>query len=364
MPDIDIDFCMEGRERVLAYTRQRYGSETVAQIVTFGTMASRTVVRDVGRALDIPLSEIDKISKKIPSGPLAPPLAEALEKDPDLKALAKGPARSRRAVPALRFRSKVSRATSRRTPPASSSPTGRSSSTCRSRKNGEDICTQWAAPHLEELGLLKMDYLGLRTLTILERTLRTSRARASPPDLDPLPEATPRRTSSDRGRHARRVPARVRRDEEAARAHQARLLRGSHRLPRALSTGPLESGMVEMFTRRKHGEEAIEYPHPSLEPILRDTYGCIVYQEQVMLISRRLSSFSLNEADNLRKAMGKKKHEIMEKFSEQFVPARRRTAAREDVAREIWENILKFGGYGFNKSHSTAYAVITYQTAF
>jgi DNA polymerase-3 subunit alpha len=128
--------------------------------------------------------------------------------------------------------------------------------------------------------------------------------------------------------------------------------------------GPLESGMVDMFTRRKHGQEPIQYPHASLEPILRDTYGCIVYQEQVMLISSALGGFALNEADNLRKAMGKKKPEIMAKFSEQFVAGAVKNGCAESVATEIWANILKFGGYGFNKSHSTAYAVITYQTAF
>ena len=365
MPDIDIDFCMEGRERVLEYTRRRYGSDHVAQIVTFGTMASRTVIRDVGRALDLPLAEVDRVAKKIPAGPNAPSLKEFLAKDAEIKALIAE-------KPQLAELFKISLPLEGLARHISTHAAG---VVIADRpiveyvplaKNGDDICTQWSAPQLEDLGLLKMDYLGLRTLTILERALANVRKQGGvAPDLDALLPGDPATyrllTSGDtlgvfqlESEGMKKLLGRIKPDCFEDLIAILALYR----------PGPLESGMVEMFTRRKHGEEEIAYPHTSMEAILRDTYGCIVYQEQVMLISSALSSFSLNEADNLRKAMGKKKPEIMQKFSDQFVSGAKANGCQESIAKEVWDNILKFGGYGFNKSHSTAYAVLTYQTAF
>jgi DNA polymerase-3 subunit alpha len=365
MPDIDIDFCKEGREHVLQYTRDRYGTENVAQIVTFGTMASRTVVRDVGRVLNLPLKEVDKVAKKIPAGPGAPPLAVALEKDRDLMAI-------RKDQPELDelFRYSVSLEGLARhvsthaagvviadRPIVEYVPLAR---------NGEDITTQWPAPQLEELGLLKMDYLGLRTLTILARALANIKKRGgTPPDLDELPAGDPATYKLLADGDTLGV---FQLESEGMRKLLARLKPDCFEdLIAVLALyrpGPLESGMAEMFIRRKHGQEPITYPHPSVEELLQETYGCIVYQEQVMLISNRLASFSLNEADNLRKAMGKKKPEIMQQYSAQFIEGAGANGCAEPIARETWDNIVKFGGYGFNKSHSTAYALITYQTAF
>jgi DNA polymerase-3 subunit alpha len=364
MPDIDIDFCKEGREKVLDYTRRRYGSENVAQIVTFGTMASRTVVRDVGRVLDVPLKDIDRIAKKIPAGPGAPSLAEALTKDKDLGAI-----RDERPEFAELF--ELSTALEGMARHISTHAAG---VVIADRPivdyvplatHDKDVVTQWPAPQLEELGLLKMDYLGLRTLTILERTLEyIRRGGGVAPDLDNLPD-DPKTYAMLSGGDTLAV---FQLESEGMRKLLARLRPDRFEdLIAVLALyrpGPLESGMVEMFTRRKHGEEAVAYPHASVEAILRDTYGCIVYQEQVMLISSVLAGFSLNEADNLRKAMGKKKPEIMEKFAAQFVAGAAKNGCPEPVARETWDNIVKFGGYGFNKSHSTAYALITYQTAY
>jgi len=364
MPDIDIDFCKEGREKVLDYTRRRYGSENVAQIVTFGTMASRTVVRDVGRVLDVPLKDIDRIAKKIPAGPGAPSLAEALTKDKDLGAI-----RDERPEFAELF--ELSTALEGMARHISTHAAG---VVIADRPivdyvplatHDKDVVTQWPAPQLEELGLLKMDYLGLRTLTILERTLEyIRRGGGVAPDLDKLPD-DPKTYAMLSGGDTLAV---FQLESEGMRKLLARLRPDRFEdLIAVLALyrpGPLESGMVEMFTRRKHGEEAVAYPHASVEAILRDTYGCIVYQEQVMLISSVLAGFSLNEADNLRKAMGKKKPEIMEKFAAQFVAGAGKNGCPEAVARETWDNIVKFGGYGFNKSHSTAYALITYQTAY
>ena len=365
MPDIDIDFCKEGRERVLAYTRQRYGAENVAQIVTFGTMASRTVVRDVGRVLDLPLKDVDRIAKKIPAGPGAPSLAKAMQEDPDLIAL-------RAEMPELEELFAISKeleglarhiSTHAAGVVLADRPIEEYAPLCT---HGDEVVTQWTAPQLEELGLLKMDYLGLRTLTILERTLKNiAKQGGSPPDLDALP-------AGDAATYALLMAGDTlgvfQLESEGMRKLLARLRPDCFEdLIAVLALyrpGPLESGMVDMFVRRKHGAEPISYPHSALESLLDDTYGCIVYQEQVMLISSRLANFSLNESDNLRKAMGKKKPEILQKFAEQFVAGALTNGCAEGVAREIWDNIVKFGGYGFNKSHSTAYAMITYQTAY
>lgn len=365
MPDIDIDFCKEGREKVLQYTRERYGTDSVAQIVTFGTMASRTVVRDVGRVLDVPLGKVDRLAKMIPAGPGAPSLAKAVEGDKDLKA-------AREESPELdelfSFSVKLEGMARHISTHAAGvviadRPIEEYVPLCT--HDGE-VATQWPAPQLEELGLLKMDYLGLRTLTILERALaNVMKEGGTPPELEELPPGDPATyamlTAGDtlgvfqlESEGMRRLLAQLRPDCFEDLIAVLALYR----------PGPLESGMDQMFMRRKHGQEEIDFPHPSLEPILKDTYGCIVYQEQVMLIANVLADFSLNEADNLRKAMGKKKPEIMQQFSAQFVDGAEKNGCDRAVAAEIWDNIVKFGGYGFNKSHSTAYAMITYQTAY
>ncbi|MFT5051818.1 MAG: DNA polymerase-3 subunit alpha [Chlamydiales bacterium] len=365
MPDIDIDFCKEGRERVIQYTRERYGAENIAQIVTFGTMASRTVVRDVGRVLDIPLKDIDKIAKKIPSGPGAPTLAEALVKDKELAEMRDSSDEYRELFDLSLPLEGIARHVSTHAagvviadkPIVEYVPLAR---------NGEDITTQWPAPQLEELGLLKMDYLGLRTLTILDRCQRNIVAGGGvAPDLEDLPSPDPKTYDLLRSGDTLGV---FQLESEGMRKLIGRLRPDCFEDIIAILAlyrpGPLESGMVDMFVRRKHGEEEIDYPHETLEEILKDTYGCLVYQEQVMLTSVRLAGFSMNDADNLRKAMGKKKPEIMQKFSAQFLDGAEAAGCKRDVAQDVWDNIIKFGGYGFNKSHSAAYALITYQTAY
>jgi len=364
MPDIDIDFCKEGRERVMEYTRVRYGSENVAQIATFGTMASRTVVRDVGRVLDIPLKDVDAVAKKIPQGPGAPTLAKSLQTDSDLQELA-----GREELKQLFELSLPLEGLARH---MSTHAAGvviadkRIDSYVPLALNGDDIVTQWPAPQLEEMGLLKMDYLGLRTLTILSRGLANIRKLGlEAPDLDEIPLDDPKTYKLLMSGETQGI---FQLESEGMRKLITRLKPDCFEDLIAILAlyrpGPLESGMVDMFVRRKHGEEAITYPHESLEELLRDTYGCIVYQEQVMLISSTLANFSLNEADNLRKAMGKKKPEIMQKFSAQFLEGAKANGCDPGVAKETWDNIVKFGGYGFNKSHSTAYALVTYQTAY
>jgi DNA polymerase-3 subunit alpha len=365
MPDIDIDFCKEGRERVIEYTRERYGRECVTQIVTFGTMASRTVVRDVGRVLDLPLNEINKISKKIPAGPGAPPLAKAIEEDGDLQAFRDQGPRWKELFQYSVSLEGMSRHVSTHAAGVVITP-GPTVDYVPLGRNGDDITTQYPAPQLEELGLLKMDYLGLRTLTIIERCLDNIRRRGlEAPVMDELPLDDPGVFELLMAGDTLGV---FQLESEGMRKLLSRLKPDCFDDVIAVLAlyrpGPLESGMVDMFVDRKHGREEITYPHESLVPILDSTYGCLVYQEQVMLASVELSGFSLNDADNLRKAMGKKKPEIMQKFSAQFIEGAVANGCEEDVARNTWDNIIKFGGYGFNKSHSAAYALITYQTAY
>ncbi len=364
MPDIDIDFCKEGRERVLEYTRNRYGEENVAQIGTFATLASRSVVRDVGRVLDVPLKDVDRLAKMIPQGPGAPPLAKAVKKDKALKAIAE----DEQYAELFEYSKKLDGITRHISTHAAGvviadRPIVEYVPLCTTK---EDTVTQYPGPRLEQLGLLKMDYLGLRTLTIIDRALENiEKTGGTPPDIENLPlDDAETFALLNRGdtlgvfqlesEGMRKLLARLRADCFEDLIAVLALFR----------PGPLESGMDDMFIRRKHGLEDIDYPHSSLEEVLRDTYGCIVYQEQVMLISNELGDFSLNEADNLRKAMGKKKPEIMEEYSEKFIAGALKNGCTAPTAHEIWNNIVKFGGYGFNKSHSTAYAMITWRTAY
>src|SRR6185369_9117419 len=260
MPDIAIDFCKDGRPRVLEYTRRRYGADRVAQIVTFNTMASRAVVRDVGRALDVPLAEVERITKKIPSGPTAPPLAEALEKDADLKAL-------REARPELAdvFRFSVQLEGLARNISTHAAGVVISDEPVTTyvplAKNGDDVVTQWTMTQLEALGLLKMDYLGLRTLTILEKALRNiAKEGGIPPDLDRLPEGDPA-TYAMLGKGDTLGVFQLESDGMRKLIGRAKpdCFEDLIAILALYRPGPLESGMVDTFIRRKHGEEPISY---------------------------------------------------------------------------------------------------------
>ncbi|MFO0933056.1 MAG: DNA polymerase III subunit alpha [Planctomycetota bacterium] len=365
MPDIDIDFCKDGREEVIRYVQEKYGGrDRVSQIVTFGTMAARAVIRDVGRVLDVPLKDVDALAKKVPNGPGAD-LGKSLESDPDLKAAVEADDRFQELV-RIAKRLEGTTATRASTRPAWSSPTRRSRSTSPLYRVGDDITTQYTMDVLEEIGLLKMDFLGLRTLTILAKAVENvRRAGRVPPDLRTLPDNDP-----DTFRMLARGEAlgvfqlessgmrdllcRIRPDRFEDLSAIVALFR----------PGPLGSGMVDQYVERKHGRQSITYLHARLEPILKETLGVIVYQEQVMRVANVLAGFSLNEADTLRKAMGKKKPEVMAKFKAKFVDGCKARGIPEDAATEIWTQMEFFAGYGFNKSHTVAYAVVTYQTAY
>ncbi|MCC6669687.1 MAG: DNA polymerase III subunit alpha [Planctomycetes bacterium] len=364
MPDIDVDFCGNRRDEIIQYVRAKYGAESVCQIITFGTMASRGVLRDVGRVLEIPLAEVDKIAKKVPQGPGAS-LAKAVETDKELVAIRDASPENQRLFQiGLKLEGLVRHSSIHAAGVViADRPLVEYVPLC---KNGDDVVTQWQMTELEEVGLLKMDFLGLKTLTILAEACRLiERTQGVRLDLGQLPldDAETYRLMT-RGETLgvfqlestgmRELLGRLKPDKFEDVIAVLALYR----------PGPLGSGMVDMFVRRKHGEEPVVYPHESLRGLLEETYGVIVYQEQVMLIANELAGFALSEADALRKAMGKKKPEVMAKFKDKFVEGAARKGHDRTFARELFETMEYFAGYGFNKSHSTAYALLTYQTAW
>jgi DNA polymerase-3 subunit alpha len=369
MPDIDIDFCRDQRGKVIDYVQQRYGGkERVAQIITFGRMAARAVLRDVGRTLDIPLPEVDRIAKRVPNGPGAT-LSGALERDPELGELAEhGDATTKKLFDfALKLEGCHRNAGTHAAgiviadaPLTEYVPLYRS---------GDDVSTQFSMEVLDELGLLKMDFLGLKTLTLIDTALRLIREGGeAPPDLtaeafqrfdDPRTYELLCRGESfgvfqlESG-GMRELLTKL----QPSRFEEIIVLIALYR------PGPLDAGMHEIYCNRKKGLERVAYDHDLLKPILEETYGVIVYQEQVTRIAHQLAGFNLNEADSLRKAMGKKKPEVMQPFKRPFFEGCGRSGVSAETAEEIWNRMATFARYGFNKSHATAYAVITYQTAY
>ncbi len=362
MPDIDVDFAPAGREKVISYVRERYGQENVAQIITFGTMASRGVVRDVGRVLNLPLPDVDALAKKIPQGMK---LHEAVQKEPVLKASYEADDTYRRLFD-ISFRLEgLNRHASTHAAGVvvSDAPLV---NYVPLYKSNSDVSTQFGMVALEALGLMKIDFLGLITLTVLEETLRNIReAGEEPPELDSIPlddRKTYKLLSRGEGKGLFQL------ESEGMRELLSRLKPDSFNDLIAILAlyrpGPLGKGMVESYIQRKRGKQEVEYPHPSIARILEETYGVILYQEQVMQIANVLSGFTMNEADTLRKAMGKKKREIMEEFRGKFVTQAVGSGVDKGTASTVFGQIAEFAGYGFNKSHSTAYAVIAYQTAY
>ena len=364
MPDIDIDFCMEGRERVIEYVKRKYGEDRVCQIVTFGTMAARAVLRDVGRALNVPLSEVDAIAKKIPAGPKVS-LQESLDADPDLLKLRNRDPRLRELFDVSLRLEGLNRHSSTH---AAGVVIGDAPliDTVPLQKNGNDITTQFTMDDLEAIGMLKMDFLGLRTLTIIDKCLKLlEKSRGTRLCIDSIPlddKATYELLCRGDSVAVFQLESKGMRD--LLRRLKPDRFEDVIALLALYRPGPLEGGMVDTYVHRKHGKEATVFEHPVLEPILAETNGVILYQEQVMRIANQMAGFSLNEADTLRKAMGKKKKEIMERFKEKFVAGAEENGIQRKVATRIFDLIEFFAGYGFNKSHSTAYALVSYQTAY
>ncbi len=365
MPDIDMDFCYENRGKVIDYVTRKYGADHVAQIITFGTLAARAVLRDVGRVLDMPLSEVNRVVKMVPNE-LGITLQKALEKSKDFRKEYNSNPQVHELIEYGKVLEGLPRHSSTHAAGVviSAAPVDDYVPVQHSKEGY--LTTQYDKDLVEELGLLKMDFLGLRTLTVIGDCVKLVKANRGI-DLDvtkiPLddPETGKLLTIGD--------TAGVFQMESDGITNLVKELAPTHfedMIPTVAlyRPGPLGSGMVTDFIKRSHGETKVTYLHPLLEPILKDTYGVILYQEQVMQIASAMGGFSLGQADLLRRAMGKKKESILVAQRENFLAGTRKNGIDDAVANKVFDLMLYFAGYGFNKSHSAAYAYIAWQTAY
>lgn len=366
MPDIDVDFCINGREEIFKYIVNKYGGgDYVAQIITFGKLKTRAVIRDVGRALGIPLREVDSIAKMVPDV-LNISFDEALKKEPKIERLAEKNPEVADLIKICRVLEGLPRHASTHAAGVviADKPLVEYLPLCRGKKG--EVVTQFDMKCVEKIGLVKFDLLGLRNLTVIAKTLSIIAARGSvPPDFASLDFKDPdtyRLLASGDTTGVFQLESSGMRDLLVR--LQPECFDDIIALVALYRPGPLESGMVDDFVKRKHGRKSVKYAIPELEPILKETYGVIVYQEQVMKIAGVLASYSMAEADDLRKAMGKKLPAIMAKHTLRFIQGAKENGIASDKAKKIFELIEKFGGYGFNKSHSAAYSLIAYRTAF
>jgi len=365
LPDIDIDFCMRRRGDVIDYVRQKYGEQNVAQIITFGTMAAKAVLKDAGRALDMPYGEADKIAKLVPPT-LNIALEDALKQSPQLDALRRSDERVKELVDvALRLEG-LARHASTHAAGVVISPRPLTEIVPLYKSNKDEVTTQYDMNALERIGLLKMDFLGLTTLTVLDDAVRLIKQNRNVDiDLASLSlDDTATYALFSRGDTTGIFQFESHGMRDILRRYQPTRLEDLTALNALYRPGPIQGGMIDDFIARKHGKKKVTYDLPELEEILSETWGVILYQEQVMQIANRLAGFSLGDADLLRRAMGKKKHEEMAAQREKFLAgcAARKIPARK--AERIFDLMAEFAGYGFNKSHSCAYALLAYQTAY
>jgi DNA polymerase-3 subunit alpha len=365
MPDIDIDFCMRRRGEVIDYVRRTYGDKSVAQIITFGTMAAKAVLKDAGRALDMPYGEVDKIAKMVPLT-LNIELEDALKQSPQLEALRKSDERVKELVAvALRLEG-LARHASTHAAGVVISPRPLTEIVPLYKSNKDEITTQYDMNALERIGLLKMDFLGLTTLTVLDDTVRLiQQNRGVAVDLATLTlEDAPSYTLFARGDTTGIFQFESHGMRDILRRYQPTRLEDLTALNALYRPGPIQGGMIDDFIARKLGKKKVTYDLPELEEILSETLGVIVYQEQVMQIANRLAGFSLGDADLLRRAMGKKKPEEMAAQRDKFLAGCLAGKVPQKKAEKIFDLMAEFAGYGFNKSHSCAYALLAYQTAY
>ncbi|NCW63603.1 MAG: DNA polymerase III subunit alpha [Betaproteobacteria bacterium] len=368
MPDFDIDFCQEGRDRVIDYVKERYGYDAVSQIVTFGTMAARAVIRDVGRVLDLPFPFVDSIAKLIPME-LGITLKDAIEKEEQIQQRIKKEEEVKELFDlALKLEGLV-RNVGMHAGGVLIAP-GKISdySPLYCQEGGEGMVSQFDKDDVESIGLIKFDFLGLRTLTILSMALnyankiRTSEGKL-PIHLDDIPlddEATFEWLSNANTTAVFQLESRGMKD--MLKQAKPDCFEDIIALVALYRPGPMD--LIPDFCKRKHGQQLVSYPHPSTEGILKETYGIAVYQEQVMQIAQTVAGYTLGGADLLRRAMGKKKVEEMDAQREVFIQGATQNGLEKQQASNLFDLLEKFAGYGFNKSHAAAYAKIAYQTAY
>ena len=365
MPDIDIDFCMRRRSEVIDYVRKAYGEKSVAQIITFGTMAAKAVLKDAGRALDMPYADVDKIAKLVPAT-LNIELEDALKQTPQLESLRKSDQRVKELIEvALRLEG-LARHASTHAAGVVISPQPLTEVVPLYKSNKDEITTQYDMNALERIGLLKMDFLGLTTLTVLDDAVRLiQQNRGVSIDLTTLPlDDQDVYKLFSRGDTTGIFQFESHGMRDILKRYQPTRLEDLTALNALYRPGPIQGGMIDDFIARKHGKRRVTYDLPELEEILSETWGVILYQEQVMQIANRLAGFSLGDADLLRRAMGKKKPEEMAAQREKFLTGCHAHKVPAKKAEKIFDLMAEFAGYGFNKSHSCAYALLAYQTAW
>lgn len=366
MPDIDIDFCYERRGEVIEYVSRKYGKDNVAQIITFGTMQAKAAVRDVGRAMDMAYSEVDRIAKLIPND-LGITIDKALQVEPQLRGLIETDRIAKQLIDTAQVLEGLNRHSSVHAAGVviSDKPLTEYVPLCKGTDG--QITTGYDMDGVSKIGLLKMDFLGLRTLTVIDEAIKLiKRTRGIDVDINTI-------TFDDKKAYEMLSAASsfgVFQLESAGMRDLLKKMKPSQfedlvAILALYRPGPMGSGMLDDFIKRKRGEAPIKYPHAKLEGVLRDTYGIIVYQEQVMQIANVLAGFSMAQADDLRRAMSKKIVDVMEKVRQQFVIGCQKTSnISEFEANKLFDLIDYFSGYGFNRSHSAAYALITYRTAY
>jgi len=365
MPDIDIDFCYERRGEVINYVVQKYGADKVAQIITFGTMAARAAIRDVGRALSMPYSDVDRVAKLVPLE-LHVTIEKALNDVPELKDLYDQKPEVKKLIDTAAALEGMPRHASTHAAGVVITQEPLTHYLPLYKASDGPVTTQFTKETVEELGLLKMDLLGLRTLTVIGDAVRLiAESTGISIDIDYIPlddQATYEMLA--RGETAGVFQLESSGMRAILRDLRPEVFEDIIALVALYRPGPLGSGMVDDFIKNKHGLTKVKYLHQKLEPILKDTYGVILYQEQVMRIASELAGFSLGEADLLRRAMGKKKPEIIAGLRSQFVQGAENNGVDKNIAGQVFDLMEYFAGYGFNKSHSAAYALVSYQTAY
>src|ERR1700676_4961999 len=365
MPDIDIDFCMRRRGEVIEYVTSKYGRSNVAQIITFGTMAAKAAIKDVGRALDLPYGEVDRIAKLVPNQ-LNITLDEALKLSPQLQSQINSDPRYVDMMEVAKRLEGLARHASTHAAGVVISPEPLTNIVPLYKSNRDEITTQYDMKGLEHIGLLKMDFLGLTTLTVLDDAVRmVDQNRGVHVDLGTLPlDDEPTYKLFARGETTAIFQFESHGMRDILRRYQPTRLEDLTALNALYRPGPLQGGMVDDFINRKHGKKKVAYDLPELKEILEETYGVILYQEQVMQIANRLAGFSLGDASLLRRAMGKKNRDEMAAQREKFLTGCAVKTIPPKKAERIFDLMAEFAGYGFNKSHSCAYALLAYQTAW
>ncbi len=363
MPDFDVDYADKDRDRMIEYVKQKYGEDHVCQIITFGTMKAKMVVRDVGRVLGMPYGDVDVIAKLIPTDP-GTTLDTAFDLVPELRELEKRDESHRQLFLHARILEGLNRHAGTHAAGVIITP-GPCTEYFPLYKQGDDLTSQYTMEYIEKIGCLKVDFLGLRTLTVIKDAVNMINSKDERVDIDKIPMDDPDVFNlAGRGETIG-----IFQFESGGMRDYLKKLKPSCiddliAMNALYRPGPLGSNMVDDFIQCKNGNKKIEYPHPLLEDILKETYGVIVYQEQVMKIAHVMAGFSLGAADELRRAMGKKKAEVMTMMKHKFIEGSKKNDINEKIASDVFELMTHFAGYGFNKSHSAGYAILAYQTAW